>query len=189
MADMIDDPGTATAVLRQEHELILAVVDVLERVIATDTPTGSLDDETASMCASFIRLYADSCHHGKEEDLLFPALAEHGLPADQGPIAVMLHEHEQGRALVRTMFAALDRARSGDDSGADDCRTAARGYIELIRDHIAKENAILFEMADNLLVGADCANLRDRYAEVDAGRFEGRSKPELEQLAADLLAH
>lgn len=186
MTESIDQPATATGLLRREHELILTVVDVLERIVDTVADGSGLDHDVASRCVSFIRLYADLCHHGKEESLLFPELEQHGLPADQGPIAVMLQEHELGRALAREMRGALEGAGSGDDTTSV-FTDAARGYVELIRDHISKENTILFEMADNMIVGEDCRALRDRYVQVDQELFEGRSKPDLEQLAAGLV--
>jgi hemerythrin-like domain-containing protein len=187
MAESIDQPDSATGSLRREHELILAVAEALERMLDSVTAGSVLDRDVASRCVSFVRLYADLCHHGKEESLLFPELEQHGLPADQGPIAVMLHEHELGRSLVREMAGALEGSASGDDTTTV-FTDAARGYVELIRGHIDKENTILFEMADSLIVGDDCRALRDRYVEVDQELFEGRSKPELEQMAADLVA-
>jgi hemerythrin-like domain-containing protein len=180
-----DEPATATGILRREHELILAVADVLERLVDRVGEGSELDRDVAVRCVSFIRLYADLCHHGKEESLLFPELEQHGLPSDQGPIAVMLQEHEMGRGLVREMSGALAGTTSGDDTTSV-FTAAALSYVDLIRDHISKENTILFEMADNIVVGDDCRALCDRYVDVDLRLFGERSKPELEQMAADL---
>jgi len=170
---------TATAVLRAEHQLILEVASVLERAI----DDGGSDSDALGDSVAFFRLFADACHHGKEEDLLFPALADQGMPVDVGPIAVMLEEHRVGREFVRRMAEAL---QSGDGGGGADFVDAGRGYIELIRAHIAKEDGILFEMADGMVVGPDCKELCSRYDEVCARRFEGRTLEELEGLAESL---
>ncbi|MBI2818811.1 MAG: hemerythrin domain-containing protein, partial [Acidobacteria bacterium] len=132
---------TPTGVLREEHEVILRALTVLERV-GRDLAAGkSVTQETIASLANFFRTFADRCHHAKEEAHLFPALVEHGVPKEGGPIGVMLQEHEEGRALVRT-FAEGEPAMSV---------AAIRRFVILLRDHIAKENEILFPMADQVI--------------------------------------
>jgi len=65
---------TPTAVLRDEHVLILEVADTLERMLADEADGVPLDFDAVDRCITFFRLFADACHHGKEEDLLFPEL-------------------------------------------------------------------------------------------------------------------
>ena len=176
-------PETATSRLRDEHRLILAVADALQVLIA-DADAGRWDVDAFADCVTFIRLFADACHHGKEEDLLFPELEKAGMPRDQGPIAVMLHEHQQGRAYARRMADCLDGARRGDEPARATLRNAAVGYVNLIRGHIMKEDHVLFGMADQMVRGAPCRTMCAAYDAVCARRFEGHSKAELEALAA-----
>ena len=178
---------TATSRLRAEHNLILQVTDVLERLV-TRSGSEEADFDALADCVAFIRLFADACHHGKEEDLLFPALEARGMPHDQGPIAVMLFEHQQGRAFARAMAGALDAARAGDAEARTTLWEAARGYIHLIRGHIQKEDHVLFEMADQAVRGPACQRLCDEYGLVCQRVFEGRTKEDLEALAARLAA-
>jgi len=173
---------TATQMLRVEHRLILEVASVLERTL----DAGGEDHDTLGDCVAFFRLFADACHHGKEEDLLFPALEREGMPVDAGPIAVMLHEHRIGREFIRRMADALPRSGDGDPAGADEVADAGRGYVELIREHIAKEDGILFEMADGMVTGPACKDLCSAYDEVCARRFEGKTLEDLEGLAESL---
>lgn len=179
---------TATGVLRDEHQLILGVVEVLDRALNDTGPASEPDLDVIERCISFFRLFADACHHGKEEDQLFPELVEHGMPGDTGPIAVMLSEHVQGRLYVGGMADAMAGAVSGDEEAVAVLRTNAENYIELITAHIGKENFVLFEMADNMVVGNACRALCDRYDEVCSRRFEGKTKEDLERLAASLMA-
>ncbi len=179
---------TATGVLRDEHQLILGVVDVLGRALSDTDSTSDLDLGVIDRCISFFRLFADACHHGKEEDQLFPELIEHGMPGDAGPIAVMLSEHAQGRSFVAGMAEAMAGARSGDQDSIAALRDHADDYIGLITAHIGKENHILFAMADDMIVGPACRSLCDRYDEVCRRRFEGKTKDDLEEMAASLMA-
>ncbi len=181
----MSESRTPTGILREEHQLILKVLDVLQKVVENGEG-GEWDIEAMEECVAFFRLFADACHHGKEEDLLFPELQARGMPKDEGPIAVMLFEHRQGRALVGQMAAALEGARAGQEAELATYDDAARAYIELLRGHIYKEDNVLFNMADFMIDSPGCARLCGQYDVVCAHRFEGRSKEELEKLASNL---
>src|SRR3546814_20343123 len=100
-----------------------------------------ISDWSSGVCSSDL-----TCHHGKEEGLLFPAMIEAGLSADGGPISVMLSEHEQGRALVAAMANATEPAMSPAKFSE-----AAAAYADHMRAHIEKENPVLFPMADRIV--------------------------------------
>jgi hemerythrin-like domain-containing protein len=185
---MSDRSDTATGMLRDEHQLILGVVDVLDETLNSTNSASHLDFDVVDSCISFFRLFADACHHGKEEDLLFPELIEHGMPGDEGPIAVMLSEHRQGRLSVRGMAEAISDARSGDERALSALRAHADDYIGLIRAHIDKEDNVLFNMADDMVLDDACRVLCDRYDLVCRRRFEGKTKDDLEVMAASLMA-
>jgi hemerythrin-like domain-containing protein len=182
------DHTTASGVLREEHVLILKVAHALEDHLA-DTPDGTpLDYDLVEKCTSFFRLFADACHHGKEEDLLFPAMVEGGMPSDEGPIAVMMYEHTVGRAFVARMTAAIPGARAGEQAANAELRAAANGFIEMIVPHIGKEDNVLFNIADGMVVGPECKDLCAQYDEVCARTFEGQSKDQLEALGNSILS-
>ena len=107
--------------------------------------------ESWNKALDFSRHFADQCHHYKEEKVLFPALEEHGIPRDGGPVGMMLLEHEEGRSYVRAMFAALGQIEAGDENSREALFESARQYIRLLREHIQKEDDILFRMADEVI--------------------------------------
>jgi hemerythrin-like domain-containing protein len=181
----MSESRTPTSTLREEHQVILRVLDVLERILERGEK-GDWDYDAMEECVAFFRLFADACHHAKEEDLLFPELEARGMPKDTGPIAVMLFEHQQGRALVAQMSKALPGVRTGEAESLARYENAARAYVELLRGHILKEDNVLFNMADFMFDRPACARLCERYDVVCARRFEGRTKEELEELAAEL---
>ncbi len=178
---------TPTRLLREQHVHILKVADVLDEILARDAAAGDLDFDAVADCVSFIRLFADALHHGKEEDLLFPELEALGIPRHAGPIAVMLHEHRQGRAFAATMADALGPARTGDAAARSRLVDAAHGYIALIRGHILKEDNILFEMADQIIPDPVCRGLCSAYEGVCQRRFEGCTVTDLEAILARLV--
>jgi len=115
----------------------------------------------------FLRHFADQCHHHKEEKVLFPLLAEKGVPVEGGPVGVMLHEHEQGRRYIRIMDEAIQRYQAGDAAALKDLATAARGYIDLLRVHIQKEDNVLFQMANRLLSPEEQRDLVKTFDQVE----------------------
>jgi hemerythrin-like domain-containing protein len=143
-----------TSALVSEHKLILRMLDVLERV-ARATADGEYSDfRFYREAVDFIRQYADRFHHAKEEDVLFQALVKNGMPAANSPIAAMLLEHDQGRALVKAMEGAARAAAAG---AADQARVVvdnALQYVALLRDHIEKEDGILYPLAERTVPAA-----------------------------------
>jgi hemerythrin-like domain-containing protein len=178
---------TPTRLLRDQHRNILKIADVLEEVLAHEPRPGAFDYDAIGDCVSFIRLYADALHHGKEEDLLFPELESLGMSRHGGPIAVMLRDHEQGRAYAKAMADAIEPARGGDEKARARLVNAGHGYIDLIRAHIGKEDNVLFDMADQMIDPSSCRSLCAAYDGVCQRRFDGCTVAELEGLLAGLL--
>jgi hemerythrin-like domain-containing protein len=155
----------ATALLSDEHRVIERVLAALERL--TEKPAlASLDSWKKAL--DFIRRFADQCHHLKEEKILFLALEEHGIPNEGGPIGMMLIEHEEGRSYVRAMFDALGKIEAGDSSAQAALYDNAKQYLRLLREHIQKEDEILFRMADEVLSADEQKKLLAAFAEHEA---------------------
>ena len=140
-----------TDTLRDEHEVIQQVLDCLDELAERALADSRVDVASAGEALDFLTAFADRCHHAKEEQILFPALSARGLPREAGPIAVMLGEHELGRAAIARMRAALDDAQRKAAEAPGRFARAAREYVALLREHIAKENGVLFPMADRIL--------------------------------------
>jgi hemerythrin-like domain-containing protein len=157
----------ATDILMQEHEVILRVIGTLE--IQADRLAAGQDVRPGFFldAADFIKGFADGCHHKKEEGVLFEAMAAAGLPKQTGPIAVMLTEHEQGRAFTRDMREAANRLAAGDGTARIEVVNDARGYAALLRQHIQKENGILFPLADQVIPVARQAQVADDFERVE----------------------
>ena len=136
--------GKATADLRKEHGAILFVLNLLDKMAASDTDKQTLL-KTYGEVLYFLKTFVDKCHHGKEEGFLFKDLVELGIADEGGPIGAMLKDHAEGRVFIAEMTAGLDAADK------DEFERAAADYRVLLRRHIDKENTVLFEMADHLI--------------------------------------
>ena len=154
-------------ILSKEHENILKVVDVLEFEIEK-LKNKSIDIEYFKKVIDFIRNYADKFHHAKEEDILFK---EFNKCAEEGnthcnPVEQMLFEHEEGRKNVKLM------AEGVNEKDKDKLTTGAINYIQLIRDHIFKEDNILYPMADEVLNDKTKKNMLEKFKKINADKIK-----------------
>jgi len=173
-------------VLKDEHRIIERVLSVLQSLVAKMESGVNPECDALNHCVQFFRLFADACHHAKEEDLLFPVLESRGIPREGGPIGVMLHEHAQARGLTKEMGEALAEIEAGSADGKERFQTAARHYVSLLSNHIQKEDNILYVMGDRVMTAEDQDSLCSRFCEVGCRSFGGKRREELEALADDL---
>jgi hemerythrin-like domain-containing protein len=139
---------SATALLGDEHRIIERVLAVLQK-LTTKPVENALDDWKKAL--DFFSHFADKCHHFKEEQVLFPAMEEHGIPREGGPIGMMLMEHEEGRGYVRAMVAAIRLVETKNEVAKEILIEKAKAYLQLLREHIQKEDEILFRIADDVI--------------------------------------
>ena len=149
--------GKATQDLRKEHDSILHVLEILDVMISADNKENTEMLQNYTELVYFLKIFADKCHHGKEENILFLDLEKLGIPNQGGPIGVMLQEHNQGREYI----ALMDKALESKD--LKEFNAAAARYSELLRSHIEKENNVLFVMADQTLDEARQDELFEKF--------------------------
>ena len=182
---------TATAVLRKEHDAILRMLEVTEEVARRLQRGLSVRPAALTELLEFFQLFADRCHHGKEEDLLFPLLETKGLPRAGGPLGVMLFEHDEGRGLVQQMIAAAELYAQGAVEAGLHWAEAARNYVLLLRRHIDKENNVLFPMAEYMLSEKEQNDLAQKFETVEVEKMglgtHERLHARMEELAAEFL--
>jgi len=140
-----------TEALVNEHKLIKRMINVLEKNSRKVLEESFSDYNFFLDAVDFIRNYADRFHHAKEEDILFTAMFDNGMPRENSPVAAMLMEHDQGRAYVKKMEEAAKKSLNGGGAEPDKIVENAFGYIELLREHIDKEDNILYPLAERTI--------------------------------------
>lgn len=153
-----------TRVLVEEHQLILRMISLLEKNAPETAAERYRNWQFYLDSVDFIRNYADRFHHAKEEDVLFKALVDNGMPRENSPVAAMLMEHDQGRTYVRAMEAAAQQALSGNTGVYQTIADNALAYAALLRDHIAKEDEILYPLAERVIPDAMRHGITQGYA-------------------------
>ncbi len=176
----------ATEELKNEHEgiqLMLRILDAVSIKMNTEEkiPTDHLDS-----ILEFFTIFVDKCHHGKEEEFLFPAMEKAGVTRENGPIEVMLNEHNMGRSLMAKIAIAVTHYKSGDESATDEFGLATTEYVALLTRHIDKENNILFPMADMRLTPQQDDNLMESFEKLEHDRIGPGKHEEFHSLLSRL---
>lgn len=142
--------------LRAEHETILVAMDRLEDS-ARRAPDGEIPPDCARAALDFIRVYVDGNHHAKEERALFIAMAEDPLLA--GLADALTFDHDEGRMLVGAIEGALVDGRS--------VTAPVLAYAAFIRNHIRRENEMVFDAVEKALRGTVLAEMDARFREIE----------------------
>jgi hemerythrin-like domain-containing protein len=150
-------------VLMDEHRGFSVMLDVLDAIAArlergADVPMPMLAD-----VLDFFENFTDR-HHDKEEEMLFPLLAKHGIGSDQTVVSALMFQHEAGRVYGRKMRNGLARLQQGDPAAAAALAADARGYTELIREHIRIEDDYFYKLADQVLTEAEHAAIVEKFS-------------------------
>jgi hemerythrin-like domain-containing protein len=133
--------------LTEEHRVIERVLEALEAYV-TRIENGAIPDRArVAEFAEFFRDFADTCHHGKEEEILFKTLIELGFPREHGPVGMMLFEHAQGREHVAAIAGVGQGSGPVTEQERQSLIAHTREYVPLLRQHILKEDRVLYPMA------------------------------------------
>lgn len=157
----------ATQILMEEHRVIERVLNTLEAGAAKLEQGQNVRPGFFIEATDFVKGFADGCHHMKEEGVLFKAMNAQGVPTEGGPIGVMLAEHEMGRSYTRALREAALRLQNGDSTAVKAVIENARGYAAVLRQHIFKEDNILFPMADRVVPQAEHDSIFEGFEHVE----------------------
>lgn len=175
-------------VLMDEHRLIEQVLGSLE-TYALEIEAGlAVERPVVADYAAFFRGFADACHHGKEEDILFQRLIERGMPRETGPLAVMLHEHQLGRRHVGVLRQVGEGTTPLGVVERQSVLENASGFVPLLRAHILKEDRILYPTATRILTGSELEAMEEAFGKFEAQWRADGNYDRLQRLAETLRA-
>lgn len=141
-------PRSTIGMLMHEHQLILRMIAQMaakaERVAAGEP----VDPVFVSVVVDFIRSYADRCHHGKEEEILFRELRTKELSeADARDMQRLIDDHVWARGKTRELVEASEWYFSGDTEQLPRIALILQQLAEFYPDHIAREDTQFFRHA------------------------------------------
>jgi hemerythrin-like domain-containing protein len=172
---------SATELLRRDHALIEKMLNALKTISLLLKNGKQINDSILNQAIDFSINFTNTCHHGKEEESLFPTLEKKGMPREGGPIARMLHEHE----ITKELANAIVRSTKVYISSGEQTELVKNidDYIQHVSLHLSKENQRLFVMADMLLKGQETL-VNDNLTRLEKEKFDkiGNSREYYEKL-------
>lgn len=165
-------------ILMAEHENIVRFADVMKIKCCNVLEGEVVDTKLFREAIDFVRNYADKHHHGKEEQILFERmLAKLGPVAEKLVKMGMLVEHDLGRLYMTELEAALNRYDENKNTENKlDILTNMTGYIDLIKRHAGKENAVVFSFADRSLTDEDKAYVDQKTKEFEEDKEKSEKR-------------
>ncbi len=156
-----------TEILENEHRIIAKVVGAAP-ILADRLETGqTVDMKMLQEIVGFMHTFADKCHQGKEEEMLFPALVHKGVPMQGCPVGVLTAEHTKGRILVKELSESVAAFQGGDSRAKEAIIKTLRGIAALYPNHIWKEDYLLFPLTNKVLSSEEQQNLFQRFEQVE----------------------
>ncbi len=173
--------------LKHEHRIIERALRALEGICLRLEAGDAVPLDALMQAVEFIGTFADSYHHGKEEEFLFPALERAGIERAGGALGAIDHQHELERELTSGLNRAIRACQLGNEGAQELFVTDARRYVDLMIRHMQMEDSMLFRLADEVLSEEEHDQLQQafRQAQSELGmagveRYE-RLAAELEQ--------
>lgn len=177
--------GSPVAELKHEHSYVGMVVAAMEREARRIREGGEVRADVVKQMVDFTSEFTDGCHHGKEEQALFPRLLERS-DQSRAVVAAMLKEHDAGRMRIRAIAADLEPASGGDRAAALRVAGSLESYAALLTGHIAKENNVLFPLADRVLDEQDRSWLAGEFGRIEREEAGEGAHERFEAMAQEL---
>ena len=170
------------APLMIEHRLIEHRLALAEQQLS-ELRAGRVDDGLLVDFVTFVRQYADHCHHGKEEDLLFIALDKKPLTAELARILGELRaEHELGRKLTGELDQACAAYQAGNTGALATILSPFRQLLDFYPRHIEKEDRHFFLPVMKLFSQPELDELFRVFWEFDARLYHEDWERRVQQL-------
>jgi hemerythrin-like domain-containing protein len=166
-----------------EHRVIERMIAVLEIQLRIIAETRSVDPAVIDTVVDFIRTYADRCHHGKEEDILFHRLAAKSLDDELASVmSGLVEDHVRGRAMTRSLIEANTRYRSGEVEALSDIESCIRNLVQFYPAHIEKEDRHFFGPCLEYFTDAEKDTILADFGEFDRSLIHEKYRSVVENL-------
>lgn len=153
--------------LIHEHKAIKVMLSIMKKIAENIRNDKGVDTNDIEKIVDFLKTFADKCHHGKEENALFPALVEAGIPKEGGPVGVMLYEHTVGRGFIKDISSSTEKYIKESPESIQLIADNLSNYINLLNNHIQKEENVLFPMAEKVLSTQKQKEVFDQFVKIE----------------------
>jgi len=167
-----------------EHEMIERAMDVLKGELKKVT-RDEQDEVILQRAIDFLMEFGDKIHNIKEETFLFPLMIERGIP-ENGPIRVMLMEHESERELLGMMSNEVKNLKQVSAEEKSNFKHKGLEYLKIRAEHIWKENDVLYNMGRQMLNDDDKSNLVKEFHQINEQHYGENAQEKFTQMLEEV---
>ena len=154
--------------LMKEHRLIERMILQMKKEIVKMEKTNENDSKFVDTAVDFIRVYADRCHHGKEEGVLFRELSGKHMPSKHTKMMMdLINEHVYARKTTANLANANKSYVEGNRNALKDVLEYLKALIEFYPKHIEKEDKKFFGISMEYFSADEQKNMLNEFWEFD----------------------
>jgi hemerythrin-like domain-containing protein len=128
-----------------EHRLIERMIALMKKELEHAKKAKQVNPRFVEAATRFIKAYADRCHHGKEEDILFRELKKKDISKEHKKILdELVQEHKWGRETTAKLVGANRRYGKGDEEALSEIIYCIGLLVDFYPKHIEKEDKHFF---------------------------------------------
>lgn len=160
-------------IMMEEHQNILRMLKVVRSACYSILKDSQIDETDFKEMIDYIRVYADTHHHGKEEKFMFKKMQQNlGKMGENLITHGMLVEHDMGRLYMHDLEEALERVKQGDAESTLDVIANAISYTHLLERHIKKEDELIYPFGEKNLSAEDMEEVNKLTSEFENNAME-----------------
>ena len=154
--------------LMTEHRLIEQMIRLVGKEVASIKEKGEANTDLIGEAVNFLKVYADECHHGKEEDILFKYLSEKKMSSEhRRTMDELVKEHALGRKNVRELASLVKSYRQGESDKLGDITGIMEKLAVFYPKHIEKEDKHFFIPCMEYFTGKEQEKMLDEMWQFD----------------------
>ena len=165
-----------------EHRLIERMIRIMQVNLESINKEGKVDSAFVNTAVDFIRTYADRCHHGKEEDILFRDLTKKKMSDEhQRVMQELIEEHKMGRNNVKKLVEAKEKYIQGNKDALKDIVSNMEILVKFYPKHIEKEDKRFFIPCMDYFTDAEKDAMLNEMHEFDRNMIHEKYSKVVEQ--------
>ena len=155
--------------LMVEHRWIERVIEDVRLRLGEQSSRSPIDSGYVNKVIDFLRIYAERCHYGKEEDILFRDLAEKNLePPLRDMMGQLVADHAWARAATGRLDAANASLAAGHRASLEEVRRLLGDLAAFYPEHMQREDKVFFRPAMTHLSEDEQAGMLEAFMKFDA---------------------
>jgi len=156
-----------TEELMYEHKAIKLMLSIMSKISKSINNKDVFYTNDVEKIVDFLFIYADKCHRTKEEKAFYPALLSTKIQLENDPVSLMINEHTIGKGYLKEIMCCVENCKIGSTFSCGRIADCMKNYVDLIQNHIQKEEEIYFRLANQTLSQETQNEISNLFLEID----------------------